>query len=159
MTKPFFDCETAKGTTNKLVQLNPLWRAGQQEEIAKAPLFLASGDASYVNGHALVVDSGLSSSTRSCLMRDDARRLSSPRRKLRNLRNDPAAEYLASLPLVPQMLMMQVRSGMSEFGLKCLFSQSKRWPKKISISRCPHGVETRKSRSEHMSVAKPPIPD
>jgi NAD(P)-dependent dehydrogenase (short-subunit alcohol dehydrogenase family) len=42
--------------------LNPLKRGGEPSEIATAVAFLASDEASYVNGHALVVDAGLSSS-------------------------------------------------------------------------------------------------
>jgi NAD(P)-dependent dehydrogenase (short-subunit alcohol dehydrogenase family) len=37
----------------------PIQRAGLPEDIAQAALWLASDDASFVNGHALVVDGGL----------------------------------------------------------------------------------------------------
>jgi NAD(P)-dependent dehydrogenase (short-subunit alcohol dehydrogenase family) len=61
MTKPLFDGARARGSEAKIGQLNPLLRYGRPEEIAAMELFLASDDASYVNGHALAVDGGLSS--------------------------------------------------------------------------------------------------
>ncbi len=42
-----------------LAQIQPIKRAGLPEDIAKAALWLASDDSSFVNGHALVVDGGL----------------------------------------------------------------------------------------------------
>jgi NAD(P)-dependent dehydrogenase (short-subunit alcohol dehydrogenase family) len=62
MTRPTFDYAKDKGVTHKLGQLNPLRRAAQPEELARVALFLASDEASYVNGQAIAVDGGLSSS-------------------------------------------------------------------------------------------------
>ena len=62
MTKPVFDHAVAKGVTHKLGRLNPLRRAAQPTELAQVALFLASDQSSYVNGQAIAVDGGLSSS-------------------------------------------------------------------------------------------------
>ncbi len=62
MTRPIFDQARARGSERKIGQLNPLRRAGAPEEIAQTALFLASDAASYVNGQAIAVDGGLSSS-------------------------------------------------------------------------------------------------
>ncbi len=62
MTKPTFDYAREAGKTDRIGRLNPLRRGAQPEELARVALFLASDEASYVNGQALAVDGGLSSS-------------------------------------------------------------------------------------------------
>jgi len=62
MTRPIFERARARGTEGKIGQLNPLQRNGEPQEIAQTALFLASDAASYVNGQAIAVDGGLSTS-------------------------------------------------------------------------------------------------
>jgi NAD(P)-dependent dehydrogenase (short-subunit alcohol dehydrogenase family) len=62
MTKPIYDNARAAGKEELIGHLNPMKRGGEPEEIARAALFLASDESSYVNGHALAVDGGLSAS-------------------------------------------------------------------------------------------------
>jgi NAD(P)-dependent dehydrogenase (short-subunit alcohol dehydrogenase family) len=60
MTRVTYDRARERGSEAKIGQLNPLRRGGQPDEIARAVLFLASDEASYVNGQAWAVDGGLS---------------------------------------------------------------------------------------------------
>lgn len=60
MTAPMFDAARARGTQDKIGQLNPLRRGAHADEIARVALFLGSDEASYVNGQAWAVDGGLS---------------------------------------------------------------------------------------------------
>lgn len=60
MTKITYDVARKRGSEGKIGQLNPLRRGGQPDEIARAVLFLASDEASYVNAQAWAVDGGLS---------------------------------------------------------------------------------------------------
>jgi len=61
MTAPIFEGARARGSEAKIGQLNPTARYGHPEEIANMALFLASDEASYVNGQAIPVCGGLSS--------------------------------------------------------------------------------------------------
>jgi NAD(P)-dependent dehydrogenase (short-subunit alcohol dehydrogenase family) len=60
MTAPMYEMARHKGTEGKIGQLNPLRRGGVADEIARAVLFLASDESSYVNGQAVPICGGLS---------------------------------------------------------------------------------------------------
>lgn len=51
--------EAAKGFEEQMAAANPMKRFGQPDEIAKAVLYFASDDSSYVTGSDLYVDGGL----------------------------------------------------------------------------------------------------
>ena len=62
LASAFGEGEAALGTLCNLLALaQPIRRAGLPEDIARAALWLASDDASFVNGQAIVVDGGLTS--------------------------------------------------------------------------------------------------
>jgi len=58
MTKPVFDYARGKGKEEKLGYRCELKRYGEPGEVARAILFLASDEASYITGQALPVDGG-----------------------------------------------------------------------------------------------------
>ena len=62
MTRSTFERARERGTSDKIGQINPTQRGGQPHEIAAMALFLASDEASYVNGQAFPVDGGLTAS-------------------------------------------------------------------------------------------------
>ncbi|MCY9590956.1 SDR family NAD(P)-dependent oxidoreductase [Paenibacillus chitinolyticus] len=51
---------TSKDLVDRLIQMTPLQRLGQPDDIAKAALFLASDASSYITGSELVIDGGYS---------------------------------------------------------------------------------------------------
>ena len=64
MTGEIFDNEGMEGFRQRFTDCHQLGRVGQPEEIASAALFLASDDASFVTGHAMVVDGGFTAGRR-----------------------------------------------------------------------------------------------
>jgi len=60
MTAPWFEGKGPDADANPLAGITPLRRAAEPREVAGAALFLVSDLASYVTGHDLRVDGGLS---------------------------------------------------------------------------------------------------
>jgi len=64
MTSVVFENEAMKPFYDRFVENHQLGRAGKPEEIAACAAFLASDDASFVTGHALVADGGFTAGRR-----------------------------------------------------------------------------------------------
>lgn len=64
MTRSIFDVDGMREYWRKFEEAHALGRAGRPEEIAAAVCFLASDDASFVSGAAMVVDGGLTAGHR-----------------------------------------------------------------------------------------------
>ena len=60
MMAPMYDAARARGTAQRVGQLNPSRRGAHADEVARVALFLGSDEASYVNGQAWAVCGGLS---------------------------------------------------------------------------------------------------
>ena len=58
LTKPLYESPDADALINETLRV-PLGRWGEPEDIGKVVAFLASDDAAYVSGQAIVVDGGL----------------------------------------------------------------------------------------------------
>src|SRR5258707_14950913 len=65
----------AKMMKTWLVARQPIQRAGLPEDIARAALWLASDDSSFVNGHALIVDGGLTGGRMWAFVREQRQQL------------------------------------------------------------------------------------
>ena len=61
LTRSMFDDAKARGIESKLGHVTPLKRPGRAEEIAAVAAFLASEDASYIDGQLISADGGVSS--------------------------------------------------------------------------------------------------
>jgi NAD(P)-dependent dehydrogenase (short-subunit alcohol dehydrogenase family) len=55
--RPRFEADA--GRSRLAAEMYPLRRYGRPEDIARAAVFLAADDSSFITGHALVVDGGL----------------------------------------------------------------------------------------------------
>lgn len=64
MTAPLREMAELRPLHDRFVAQTPLGRAGRPEEIAAVALFLASDDAAFVTGHALVADGGFTAGMR-----------------------------------------------------------------------------------------------